>query len=40
MEIYANATKSKELLDWKASRTIEDAVRDAWNWELALNQQV
>jgi UDP-glucose 4-epimerase len=39
IEIYANATKSKELLDWKASRTIEDAVRDAWNWELALNQQ-
>lgn len=38
IEIYANATKSKELLDWKASRTIEDAVRDAWNWELALNK--
>lgn len=38
VEIYANATKSKEMLDWKAKRSIEDAVRDAWNWELALNE--
>ena len=39
IEIYANASKSKELLQWEAKRSIEDAVRDAWNWELALNQQ-
>jgi UDP-glucose 4-epimerase len=38
IEIYANATKSNTLLSWKASRTIEDAVRDAWNWELALHK--
>ncbi len=38
IEIYANATKANELLHWKAKRSIEDAVRDAWNWELALNQ--
>ena len=38
IEIYSNATKANELLHWKAKRSIEDAVRDAWNWELALNQ--
>jgi len=38
IEIYANATKSQELLNWKAKRSIEDAVRDSWNWELALNE--
>jgi UDP-glucose 4-epimerase len=38
IEIYANATKSQELLNWKAKRSIEEAVRDAWNWELALNE--
>ena len=38
VEIYANATKSNELLQWKATRNIEDAVRDAWNWELALHK--
>lgn len=32
-KIYANATKAKELIGWQASKTIEDAVRDAWNWE-------
>ncbi len=39
IEIFANATKANSLLSWKASRSIEDAVRDAWNWELALNKQ-
>ena len=38
IEIYANATNSQELLNWRAKRSIEDAVRDAWNWELALNE--
>jgi UDP-glucose 4-epimerase len=33
IEIYANATKGKELLGWKARLSIEDAIKDAWAWE-------
>lgn len=32
-KIYAKVGKSKELLNWTAELSIEDAVRDAWNWE-------
>jgi UDP-glucose 4-epimerase len=37
-EIYANADKSKKILNWEAKYTVEDAVRDAWNWELKLKE--
>ncbi len=37
-EIYANADKSKKLLNWKAQHTMEDAVQDAWNWEKKLKE--
>lgn len=33
-EIFANADNGMKRLDWKAERTIEDAIRDAWRWEL------
>ena len=39
IEIFANANKAHKLLNWKSTRSIRDAVRDAWNWELALNQE-
>ena len=32
-QIYADVTKAKKLLNWSSQRTMEDAVRDAWNWE-------
>ena len=32
-QIYADVTKAKELLNWSAQRSMEDAVKDAWNWE-------
>ena len=32
-QIYADVTKSKKLLNWNTKRSMEDAVRDAWNWE-------
>lgn len=32
-QIFADVTKAKKLLDWSSKRSIEDAVRDAWNWE-------
>ena len=35
-EIYANATKAKNVLGWQANLTIKDAVIDAWNWEKKL----
>ena len=32
-QIYADVHKAKDQLHWSATRTMEDAVRDAWNWE-------
>jgi len=37
VEIYANVENSFKKIAWKANRTIEEAVRDAWNWEKYLN---
>jgi UDP-glucose 4-epimerase len=34
---YASAEKAKRELDWQASKTTEDAVRDAWHWHKSLN---
>jgi len=36
VEIYADVNKSEKLLNWKATRTVKDAIIDAWNWELKL----
>jgi len=33
-EIYANVNKASDLLGWTAKRSIQEAIRDAWNWEL------
>jgi UDP-glucose 4-epimerase len=38
IEIFANAKKSFEKLNWKAELTVDDAIKDAWNWELALKK--
>jgi len=35
-EIYANSDKSKELLDWEADHSFEDAILHAWLWENKL----
>jgi len=35
-KIFADPARSMRLLDWKAERTIEDALRDAWTWEQRL----
>lgn len=34
VEIYANVTKARELLGWEAGLSLEEAIRDAINWEL------
>lgn len=33
--VYANAGQAKKLLDWAATRTLDEACRDGWNWEMA-----
>lgn len=34
--VYADTTKSSQVLGWKASLTLSDALRDAWNWQRRL----
>jgi UDP-glucose 4-epimerase len=36
IEIYANAKKSFELLNWNAKLSVDDAIKDAWKWENQL----
>lgn len=33
---FADVTKARTVLGWKAELTLEDALRDAWNWEKKL----
>ncbi len=35
--VYADATKSKELLNWQAKFDMEKALLDAWNWQKTLD---
>ena len=30
---YADVTKAKKVLGWKAKLTVEDMCRDSWNWQ-------
>ncbi|MDO7610074.1 MAG: UDP-glucose 4-epimerase GalE, partial [Crocinitomicaceae bacterium] len=36
IEIYANVDYAHSLLGWKATRDINDGVRDAWKWEKSI----
>lgn len=38
-QIFADVTKAKQLMGWEAKKTMEDAVRDAWNWEQNLRNE-
>ncbi len=38
--IYANNTKAREELGWVATTGIEDMMRTAWQWEVALRDRV
>ncbi len=31
--VYADCTKSNEVLGWKTEKTLEDALGDAWRWQ-------
>ena len=36
ISLYANTTKANEVLGWKSELTLKDALRSAWEWEKAL----
>lgn len=38
-QIYAEVNKANEVLGWKAELSLQDALRDAWNWQLQLARQ-
>jgi UDP-glucose 4-epimerase len=31
--VYADCTKSKQILGWQTEKTLKDALGDAWNWQ-------
>jgi UDP-glucose 4-epimerase len=39
IEIYANVDLAKSLLNWQAKFSYQDAIKDAWNWELSNKQK-
>jgi UDP-glucose 4-epimerase len=39
VESYANVDKARRVLGWHAERTILDAMRDAWRWQVALKNE-
>jgi len=37
VQIYADVSKAKDRLDWQADKSLEDSLRDAWNWQQKLS---
>ncbi len=35
-QIYASVDKSEKVLNWQTELSVEDALRDAWNWQLKI----
>jgi len=35
-QIYASVDKSKKILNWETKLSVEDALKDAWNWQKTL----
>jgi UDP-glucose 4-epimerase len=38
-QIYANTDRAERILGWKAERSIDDAMRDAWRWQSGLSSR-
>lgn len=36
---YADTTKANEVLGWKAEKTLDDAMADAWRWEKKIRNR-
>jgi UDP-glucose 4-epimerase len=34
--VYADATKIQQELNWSALKNLDEALLDAWNWQLKL----
>ncbi len=37
--VWGNVQKAANLLGWKSTRSLEDALTDAWRWEQHLKAQ-
>jgi UDP-glucose 4-epimerase len=38
VKIWADTEKISSVLGWTPSKTLEDSMRDSWNWEKSLSQ--
>jgi len=38
-EIYASTKLAEKTLNWKAKRNVDDAMKDAWNWQNYLDNK-
>lgn len=38
-EIYADASKANNVLNWKANRSLEQALKDAWRWQKNIHNE-
>ena len=37
--VYANADRAKDLMNWETHLSLEDSIRDAWNWQQRLSNK-
>ena len=38
VKVYADVTKAKKMLNWQTALSLNDALRDAWNWQKSLKE--
>ena len=38
-KIYAEVEKSSQVLEWQTQKSLEDSMRDAWNWQQKLSDR-
>lgn len=38
-KVYANVDKATKVLHWKAELSLEESLKDAWNWQKKLNRE-
>ena len=38
-KVWANPDRANNVLGWKATTSIEDTMRSAWNWQLRLRER-
>jgi len=37
-QVWADASKAAQILDWKTEKTLADALKDAWRWQQQLDR--